>query len=129
MKVSPKDQEDLFHSIQDFLRQPQLEKAREEGEYYTITESYLADKKPFNSRMHCPHETPGMWRPLRSIILGHTADLDLECALQRTLLWVCRTLKLYSNDLAFYVENREKMLKEMCAADNISRAEAKENTR
>eukprot|EP00966_Prymnesium_polylepis_P322998 7379219-Prymnesium_polylepis.1 len=127
MKVTSKDQEDLFNSIQEFLRQPQVEKATTEGQYYIITESYLADKKPFNSRMCSPRGTQGMWRPLRSIILSHTADLDMECALQRTILWICRALKLYCNNLAFYVENRERMLEETSVADNISRDEAKQN--
>ena len=124
-QVTKQDQDDLFDSIQRFLKQPVLERARQDGEYYLVTETYMPGRKPFNGRMINSNGTSGMWRPLRSIILGHTRDLDLQCSLQRTLLWVCKTFQLYSPNLAFYVENTEKIRKEVCAADNISRDEAK----
>ena len=124
--VTKQDQDEHFERIQRFLKQPVLERARQDGEYHLITETYLPGRKPFNGRMINSDGTSGMWRPLRSIILGHTKDLDLQCALQRTLLWICKTFSLYFPKLDFYVNNTEKIRKEVCAADQISRGEAKE---
>ena len=112
----------LFEQIKAFLSQP----ARIERGYHVVTETYVPDKKPFNGRMLNGKGTPGMWRPLRSIILGHTTDLDLECSMQRTLLWICKSFQLRAPHLAFYVQNCETVRKQLCDADGISRAKAKQ---
>ena len=125
-QITRQHQDDLFECIQRFLKQPVLNRATKNGEYYLITETYIPVKKPFNGRMFNPDGTSGMRRFLRSVILGHTKDLDLVCSMQRTLLWVCKTFGLYAPNLAFYVEHTEKIRKELCDADGISKDDAKE---
>ena len=90
--------------LRAFLRQP----STIEGDHVVVEETYASAVSSFPGRLFSSG-CQGMYRPLRAHILSETADLDQSCAMQRILLWVCRTFEVWAPCLEHYIEHRDEL--------------------
>ena len=114
----------ILAALENFAAQPW----RWDGEgHVVVTETYktsVSDRFPGD--LHSAHGSQGLYRPIRSHLLGETADLDMKVAMPTILLWVCKRFGIACPHLEYYVNHREEVLSNVMTDDGYTRPHAKE---
>ena len=114
----------IVAALKNFYAQPW----RWDGEdHVTVTETYKTSVSyRFPGDLHSAHGSQGLYRPIRSHLLGETADLDMKVAMPTILLWVCKQFGIACPQLEWYVNHREEALANAMADDGYTKPHAKE---
>jgi len=121
---TPADKQSLLADLQKFYEQPR----RVEGDFMVVTETYRPPKSGFPGRLYSPG-CQGLVRALRSNILKETADLDMNNAKPRCIVWICGQFGIAAPLFAQYVEHRDGvdgMLQRIMHEARVSKAKAKQ---
>ena len=114
----------IVAALEHFYEQPW----RWDGEdHVVVTETYktsVSDRFPGD--LHSARGSQGLYRPIRSHLLGETADLDMKVAMPTILLWVCKQFGISCPHLEYYVNHREEVLSTAMADDGYTMPRAKE---
>lgn len=97
-------------------------------EYVSLSESYRPPKTGFPGRL-TGDGLQCLWRPIRTNLLKETADLDMNNAMPRCLLWVCNTFSIKAKFLQEYVDKRDGeggILERLQDELGVSKASAKD---
>ena len=110
----------IVAALENFYEQPW----RCDGEdHVVVTETYktsVSDRFPGD--LHSAHGSQGLYRPIRSHLLGETADLDMKVAMPTILLWVCKQFGIAFPHLEWYVNHREEALANAMADDGYTKS-------
>lgn len=118
------DQQQLLADVKRFAAQPR----REQGAHVIVSETYRAPKSGFPGRLHSPG-LQGLVRAIRSNLLSETADMDMNNAQPRCVLWACKQLGVPAPQLEYYVRHRDGpggMLQRIADETGASRGKAKQ---
>lgn len=118
------DQANLVCDLQRFYSQPR----REEGDHVIVTESYGPSKNGFPGRLYSPG-CQGLVRAIRSNFLKETADLDMNNAMPRCIVWWCKKFGIPARQWEFYVQHRDGpdgMLQRIMDETAVSKGRAKQ---
>ena len=96
------DQENLLKGHNRFYSQP----FREEGDNVIVTETYNPPRSGFPGRLHS-NGCQGLVRALRSNFLKETADLDMNNAQPRVVVWACKQFGIPVPQFEHYINNRD----------------------
>ena len=120
------DQENLLKDLKRFYNQPH----REDGDYVIVTETYRPPMKSgFPGRLNSSG-CQGLVRALRSNILKDTADLDMNNAQPRVVVWACKQWRIPCPQFEFYINNRDGlngMLQRIMDETSLSKGKAKQS--
>jgi hypothetical protein len=118
------DQVNLLSKLQRFYKQPR----REDGDCVVVTETYRPPKSGFPGRLHSSG-AQGLVRAIRSNLLNETADLDMNNAQPRCVVWACKQFDIPAPLFEHYVKNRDGdngMLQRIMDENGVSKGRAKQ---
>ena len=118
------DQADLLAALQRFSEQPH----REESDYVVVTESYKPQKSGYPGRLYSPG-CQGQVRAIRSNLLKDTLDIDMNCGMQRVILFGCNEFFVPAAQLEYFIKNRDGdngMLRRIMDEAGVSKGKAKQ---
>ena len=119
------DQVNLLNDLGRFYAQ----EFEDDGDYVVVTESYYPPKSGFPGRLNSPGGCQGLVRAVRSNLLKETADLDMNSAMQRAIVWACKQFGILVGQFEFYIHNRDGpngMLQRIMDEHNVSKGKAKQ---
>ena len=121
------DQANLSKDLQRFYAQPSRDDGAD-GDVVAVIEIYRSPKSGFPGRLNSPG-CQGLVRAIRSNMLEDTADLDMNNAQPRCVVWACKEFGIPSPQFSFYVNHRDGangMLERIMIESNVSKAKAKQ---
>ncbi len=123
-EVSERDGELILEKVRLFLQQ----EAVREGEHYVVTEVYAQQASGFPGRLTSTG-CQGIKGAIRANILCDTADLDMNNAQARCILWVCRAFGIETPMWRQYCDERDGphgMLQRLQDEARVSKGRAKQ---
>lgn len=118
------DHENLVSDLQRFYKQPH----REQGDHVVVTECYRPPKSGFPGRLNSAG-CQGLVRAIRSNLLKETADLDMNNAMPRCIVWWCKQFGVPATRWKHYVDHRDGpdgMLQRVVDETGVSKGMAKQ---
>ena len=118
------DQQDATRDLSKFYQQPR----RYGGDVVVVAETYRPPRSGFPGRLSSPG-CQGLIRALRSNFLRETADLDMNNAQSRCIVWLCRQFGIAAPLFEEYVANRDGelgMLQRIVEGVRVPKGKAKQ---
>jgi hypothetical protein len=115
------EQETVLSAVSKLHKQPH----EDDGDFVIVTETYRPPKSGFPGRLQSPG-CQGLVRALRSNFLKDTADLDMNNAQPRCVVWACKEFGIPCAQFAFYVARRDDMVSRIMDELGVSKAKAKQ---
>jgi len=116
----------ILETMQRFFAQENVLKTETDGAFVIVTEIYKSPKSGYPGRLYSGSGCQSLVRAIRSNILEETADLDMNNAMPRCVVWVSSQFKIHCPQFAHYVENRDVVLQSIAEEANVSKVKAKQ---
>ena len=120
------DQANLLKDLKRFYAQPSRDDGAD-GDVVAVIETYRSPKSGFPGRLNSSG-CQGLVRAIRSNMLEDTADVDMNNAQPRCVVWACKEFGIPCPQFSFYINHRDGangMLERIMIESNVSKAKAK----